>query len=129
MFSATTEWGGRILAEKVFREQNLEKVKVFVCGWEGRLRSAAEFLSQAAGCEIWTGLLCADSTQPLGPACVPGSRTHRECALTWVILLWLARNMDRFCDSWIDWGSAIFLRNWAALKHGCRREEGSSATA
>ena len=72
MFSATTEWGGRILAEKVFREQNLEKVKVFVCGGEGRLRSAAEFLSQAAGCEIWTGLLCADSTQPLGPSCVPG---------------------------------------------------------
>ena len=36
-------------------------------------------------------------------------------AITWVILLWLARNMDRFCDSWMDWGSAIFLRNCAAL--------------
>lgn len=32
--------------------------------------------------------------------------------------MWLARNMERFCDSWIDWGSAIFLRNCAALKHG-----------
>lgn len=36
---------------------------------------------------------------------------------TWVILLWFARNMERFCDSWIDWGSAIFLKNWAALKN------------
>lgn len=34
---------------------------------------------------------------------------------TWVILLWLAKNMERFWDSWMDWGSAIFLRNWAAL--------------
>lgn len=38
-------------------------------------------------------------------------------ALTWVILLWLARNIERFCDSWMDWGSAIFRRNWAALEH------------
>lgn len=34
-----------------------------------------------------------------------------------MILLWLARNIDRFCDSWMDWGSDIFLRNWAALEH------------
>jgi hypothetical protein len=47
---------------------------------------------------------------------MPGG-TNRESAPTWVILLWLARNMERFCDSWMDWGSAIFLRNWAALKH------------
>lgn len=29
--------------------------------------------------------------------------------------MWLARNMERFWDSWMDWGSAIFRRNWAAL--------------
>lgn len=40
---------------------------------------------------------------------------NKESATTWVILLWLARNMERFCDSWMDWGSAIFLRNCAAL--------------
>lgn len=37
---------------------------------------------------------------------------------TWVILLWLARNMDKFWDSWMDEGSDIFLRNWAALSRG-----------
>lgn len=41
-----------------------------------------------------------------------------ELAVTWVILLWLARNMDRFWDSWMDWGSAIFLKNCAALQGG-----------
>ena len=35
---------------------------------------------------------------------------------TWVILLWLAKNIERFWDSWMDWGSAIFLKNWAALE-------------
>lgn len=47
-------------------------------------------------------------------------------AITWVILLWLARNMDRFCDSWIDWGSAIFLRNCAALGHGVAEKTGQA---
>lgn len=37
-----------------------------------------------------------------GPACV--------------MRLWFARNMERFWDSWMDWGSAIFRRNWAALE-------------
>lgn len=38
------------------------------------------------------------------------------CTPTWVILLWLAKNIERFWDSWMDWGSAIFLKNWAALE-------------
>lgn len=38
----------------------------------------------------------------MGPACV--------------MRLWFARNMERFWDSWMDWGSAIFRRNWAALE-------------
>lgn len=44
--------------------------------------------------------------------------------------MWLARNMERFCDSWMDWGSAIFLRNCAALKHGVteRNTQGASLT-
>lgn len=46
-----------------------------------------------------------------------------------MILLWLARNMERFCDSWIDWGSAIFLKNCAALKYRCCREERSRTVA
>ena len=37
---------------------------------------------------------------------------------TCVILLWFARNMDKFWDSWMDDGSDIFLRNWAALGKG-----------
>lgn len=37
---------------------------------------------------------------------------------TCVILLWFARNMDKFWDSWMDEGSDIFLRNWAALGKG-----------
>lgn len=40
----------------------------------------------------------------------------RVCTPTWVILLWLAKNIERFWDSWMDWGSAIFLKNWAALE-------------
>jgi len=33
-----------------------------------------------------------------------------------VMRLWFARNMERFWDSWMDWGSAIFRRNCAALE-------------
>lgn len=40
----------------------------------------------------------------------------KVCTPTWVILLWLAKNIERFWDSWMDWGSAIFLKNWAALE-------------
>ena len=43
--------------------------------------------------------------------CAPSARVWVTC----VILLWLARNMDRFCDSWMDCGSAILRKNWAAL--------------
>lgn len=32
------------------------------------------------------------------------------------ILFWVARNIERFWDSWRDWGSAITFKNWAALK-------------
>lgn len=66
---------------------------------------------------IWVELLCLWVPQPPSPSLhprTPGQDRHRF-AITWVILLWLARNMDRFCDSWMDWGSAIFLRNCAAL--------------
>lgn len=44
----------------------------------------------------------------------------RQLKLTCVILLWFARNMERFWDSWMDWGSAIFRRNWAAL---CKKKK------
>lgn len=49
------------------------------------------------------------------------------CTVTWVILLWLAKNIDRFWDSWMDCGSAIFLRNWAALE-ACKHSNVNRAT-
>ena len=43
--------------------------------------------------------------------------------------MWLARNMDRFWDSWIDWGSAIFLRNCAALGRGVAERDAQAQPA
>lgn len=53
---------------------------------------------------IWTGLPYSWSLNCQASACVlrPQAQMNKGRAITWVILLWLARNMERFCDSWID---------------------------